>query len=256
MALQIFDNGVHRIIRFDDLAGEGDVQANQYLVIHGGRAIVLEPGGNRMFSSLIAAISSYVPPQKIDYILVSHQDPDVAAGLNGYLLVTDAKFIMPKIWERFIPTFCSKGIAQSRIIPIPDRGMRFTWQGVEFLLLPAHFLHSSGNIHVYDPVSKSLFSSDLGAAIFPPGVEGYPIVEDFDAHIQYMEPFHRRYMPSKAVCRAWAQMVWLLDIERIVPQHGAIFEGKEMVKRFIEWVTTLDCGVERLIADGIYTIPE
>ena len=256
MAFEVFDNGVHRIIRFDDLAGEGDVQANQYLLIRGGRAIVLEPGGNRMFSSLIAAISSYVPPQKIDYIIVSHQDPDVAAGLNGYLLVTDAKFIMPEVWKRFIPTFCSKGIAQSRIIPVPDKGMRFSWQGVDFIILPAHFLHSSGNIHVYDPVSRSLFSSDLGAAIFPEGVEEYPVVQDFDEHVKYMEPFHKRYMPSKVACRAWARMVWEMDIERIIPQHGAIFEGREMVKRFIDWVATMDCGVELMVKEGGFTIPE
>ncbi len=255
MAYEVYSKDRHRIIRFDDLAGEGDIQANQYLLIRNGRAIVLEPGGNRMFSSLIAAISSYVPPQKIDYIIISHQDPDVAAGLNGYLLVTDAKFIMPAIWERFIPSFCSKSIAQSRIIPVPDGGMRFKWQDIELILLPAHFLHSSGNIHVYDPVSKSLFTSDLGAAIFPEGVEEYPVVPDFDVHTQYMEAFHRRYMPSKAACRAWAQMVWGMDIERIIPQHGAIFEGREMVKRFIDWVARFDCGVDKMIQEGIYAIP-
>ena len=29
--------------------------------------------------------------------------------------------------------------------------------------LPAHFLHSVGNFHIYDPIAKILYTGDLGA---------------------------------------------------------------------------------------------
>jgi len=38
-------------------------------------------------------------------------------------------------------------------------------------------------------------------------------------------------MVSRKVMRAWADMARGLDIEVIAPQHGALFKGKEMVKR-------------------------
>lgn len=84
--------------------------------------------------------------------------------------------------------------------------------------------------------------------------QDYFFVEDFDKHIRYMEGFHRRYMVSNKVLRFWANMVKDLDIEMIVPQHGAIFKGKDMVKRFIEWIENLEVGVDLLTQD-IYKVP-
>ncbi len=254
MAEIFYDDGVHKCVRFDDLAGEGEVQANQFLIIHGDAGVLLDPGGNRMFSKLSAAMAEYLPPQKLTYIVLTHQDPDVGAGLNGYLLITEATICFPAIWLRFIPSFCSQSLAEQRVLAVPDEGTRIRFADAELILLPAHFLHSAGNLQVYDPVSKTLFSGDLGASLLPPDGR-YVRVEDFDAHVQYMEAFHQRYMPSPAVCRQWAEMVRGLEIERIVPQHGAMFEGKEMVDRFIDWVANLDCGVERMIAQGVYRIP-
>ena len=106
--------------------------------------------------------------------------------------------------------------------------------------LPAHFLHSEGNFQVYDPVSKILYSGDLGASL---GTD-YWEVTDFDAHLRYMEGFHRRYMASNKVMKSWADMVRGLDIEIIAPQHGAYFQGKDMVGRFIDWCADLQCGID------------
>jgi len=69
-----------------------------------------------------------------------------------------------------------------------------------------------------------------------------------------MEGFHRRYMVSNKVLRFWANMVRQLDIEMIVPQHGAIFKGKDMVNRFIEWVEDLQVGVDLLTQEN-YRLP-
>jgi flavorubredoxin len=40
----------------------------------------------------------------------------------------------------------------------------------------------------------------------------------------------------------------------IVPQHGAIFKGKEMVERFINWIENLQVGVDLLTQDR-YRVP-
>ncbi|MEA2008546.1 MAG: MBL fold metallo-hydrolase [Chloroflexota bacterium] len=255
MTSEIYNDGTHQIIRFDDLAGGEEVQANQFLIINNKKGVLLDPGGNKLFATLTSEISTYLPPQKLEYIILSHQDPDVGAGLNGYLLVTDAKIGFPSIWERFIPAFCTKSLAENRVISVPDEGSRLKFGETEIILLPAHFLHSAGNIHVYDPISKTLFTSDLGASIMPDGEE-YAVVTNFETHTQYMEGFHHRYMPSAKICRQWARMVWDMDIERIAPQHGAMFEGKEMVKKLIDWVANLECGVEMLLENNIYQIPK
>ncbi len=255
MATEFFNNGTHRCIRFDDLTEEGDVQANQFLIIHGEKGMLLDPGGNKLFSKLVAEVSKFIPPQKLEYLFLSHQDPDVGAGLNGYLLVTDAKICFPAVWERFIPAFCAKSLADNRVIAIPDSGARLKLDSADIVLLPAHFLHSPGNLQVYDPISKMLFSGDLGTSLLPPG-NVYQTVSDFNAHVEFMEPFHRRYMTSGQACRLWTAMARALDIERIAPQHGAMFEGKAMVNQLIEWVANLKCGVDLLAEQNWYRIPD
>ena len=245
MAIEFFKNSTHRCIRFDDLCEDGDVQANQSLIINGDQGMLLEPGGNRLFSRMMIELPKYLPPQKLQYIFLSHQDPDVGAGLNGYLLVTDAKVCVSAIWERFVPSFSSKRMMADRLIAIPDQGMRLTLNKVDLLLVPAHFLHSPGNFQVYDPISKTLFTGDLGASLFGSD-KMYATVTDFNTHVKYMIDFHRRYMTSNKACVKWAMMVRALDIERIVPQHGAMFEGKAMVNRLVEWISNLQCGVDLL----------
>ena len=45
--------------------------------------------------------------------------------------------------------------------------------------LPAHFMHSVGNFSFYDPVSRILFSGDVGASIVPSRTP-YAFVDDFE----------------------------------------------------------------------------
>jgi flavorubredoxin len=40
----------------------------------------------------------------------------------------------------------------------------------------------------------------------------------------------------------------------IVPPHGAIFKGKEMVEHFINWIENLQVGVD-LLTQEKYRIP-
>lgn len=63
----------------------------------------------------------------------------------------------------------------------------------QLFALPAHFLHSEGNFQFYDPISKILFSGDMGASLLG---DADVRVEDFDAHIPTMRGFHQRYMVS------------------------------------------------------------
>ncbi len=121
----------------------------------------------------------------------------------------------------------------------------------EELIGPLEVFDDKGyeQFQVYDPISKILYSGDLGSSL---GTQ-YRVVPDFDAHIPFMQGFHERYMGSSAAMKAWAKMVRQLDIETIAPQHGAMFSGKALVERFIDWCDGLKCGID-LFAD-MYKIP-
>ncbi len=242
----LFESPDHKVYVFTGLSPEESIQTNQFLVVHKDSAILIDPGGHTIFSILFAEVSSIVSLNELKYIFFSHQDPDIVAGMNGWLLSTDAKIIIPKLWTRFIGHIGLKKGFEKRIIAIEDKGAMVPLSDAGVRIVPAHFMHSPGNLQVYDPISKILFSGDVGASIS----ENYIFVENFEEHKKYMEGFHKRYMANNKICRLWADMVSKMDIELIAPQHGAFFKGKEMVNAFINWIRELKCGTD--IMDEVF----
>lgn len=248
-SMVLFDDGAHRNVLLEDHGSGGAVQANQHLVIHAGGGMILDPGGHKIYGKVLGETSALLQGGALEYIFLSHQDPDVVAAVNGWLMTTDATAYASRLWTRFIPHFGVDALVAERLQPIPDEGMVFDLRGARLLALPAHFLHSPGNLHLYDTVSKILYTGDLGASLG----QSYREVPDFDAHLPYMEGFHRRYMANGRALRAWVGMARKLDVEFIAPQHGALFRGKTMVERFYAWCEQLECGIDLL--PETYAIP-
>jgi len=253
----LFDDGKHQCLCFDDLVSGDGVQSNQFLIVDHDKRLLLDPGGDLTYTPLSLELSKLFPLQDLDYIFASHQDPDIIAALDKWLLHTRAKVICSKLWARFLPHLTASYLAVShgistydRVIPLPDRGESVQLGRCQLKMIPAHFLHSVGNFQVYDPISKILFSGDMGASL----VDDASPVQDFAAHVPYMEGFHRRYMASNKVGRLWANMVRGLDIEMIVPQHGRPFVGKPMITAFLDWIADLQCGMDLMGPDD-YQVP-
>lgn len=240
-SIVLFEGQGHKNILLPSYEEGQAVQANQHLIIHGKAGIILDPGGHKVYNKVLTETQTQLGGSKLEMVFLSHQDPDIVAAVNGWLMTTDAVAWASKLWLRFIPHFGLDRLVADRLKGIDDAGTFLDLGGAKLMVLPAHFLHSCGNFHVYDPASKILYSGDLGASL---GMD-YREVSDFDAHLQYMQGFHERYMSSSAAMRAWARMVRGLDIEIIAPQHGALFRGKEMVGRFLDWAENLVCGVDK-----------
>jgi flavorubredoxin len=246
MATTLFDEAGHRCIAFNDLVrGEDGVQANQFLVQHGSHSALLDPGGALLYNPLILAMGSYVAPTDVTWLLCSHQDPDIIGSVDKWLLYTNTTVVCSRLWGRFVPHVVPgylRNAGSDRYLLLPDDGGRIPMGDSHIRALPAHFMHSVGNFSFYDPVSRILFSGDVGASLVPSQTP-YAFVTDFDAHVQRMEGFHRRYMASNRVTRLWVQMVRDLQPAMIVPQHGLPMRGEEM-ERFLEWLARLECGVD------------
>lgn len=214
------------------------IDTNEYLIVHGDDAILLDPGGSEIFPAVFSALSTAHDPRKVDKIFASHQDPDIISSLSMWLEFNPRiKCYISWLWQSFVPHFGGDG---ETFMPIPDNGMEIPLGGVRLTAVPAHYLHSSGNFHLYDPKAKILFSGDVGAALLPAGDDNL-FVEDFDKHIRHADAFHRRWMGSERAKRDWCARVSALDIDMMCPQHGAIYRGND-VKRFIDWFAALDVG--------------
>lgn len=249
-AIVLYEDATHRNVLLPEF-GEGiAVQANQHVVIDKDKGMILDPGGHKIYSRVLAETMQQLGGGVLEHIFLSHQDPDIVAALNGWLMTTDATAWVSSLWVRFVPHFGLDRLVVDRLRPIPDQGMYLTLGESELVIVPAHFLHSAGNFQVYDPRSKILYTGDLGASI---GRE-YREVMDFDEHLPAMQGFHQRYMASRAMLAAWVRIARALDVEILAPQHGALFRGKPMVERFYQWVESFDCGVD-IMADKLVLPP-
>lgn len=256
MPITLYDQAGHRCLMFTDLAddhaGEA-VQSNQFLIVDDGTGALLDPGGNLAYSELYLTMTRHFPPQQLSAILASHADPDIIASLDRWTTSTPtAKIYVSRVWERFIPHFCKPGKTTGRVVGIPDEGMRIPVGRNELIALPAHFLHAEGNFQFYDPVSRILFSGDLGVSLSS-GEACKTALTSLAPVLPSMQTFHRRYMASNKVLRLWADMVSGLPIDMMVPQHGAPLMGPA-VGEFIAWARNLQCGVD-LMGPANYQVP-
>lgn len=243
-ATTLFEQGDHswRVLARDPALPSHLIDTNEYLVSSGGRALLTDPGGQEVFPSVFSAVSAAADPRTLTHVFASHQDPDVISSLALWLAFKpELKCYTSWVWCSFIPHF---GGGEDTFIPVPDQGMGIELGRQSLQILPAHYLHSSGNIHLYDPTAKILFSGDVGAALLPAD-DGYLFVKDFERHVRFADGFHRRWMGSPEARDAWCERVSKLDIEFLCPQHGAIYQGRD-VGRFIDWFGSLTLGVLRV----------
>lgn len=249
----LYEDDAHQVIWFgweEHAESNFFVQTNQCLIINGGRGYLFDPGGTYVFGQVLEQVAKYLNPQQLHYLIATHQDPDVCSSAPLWMQTTDARLLISRLWLHFVSHF---GLEQpDRVVSVPDQGMALDLpSGDRLHLIPAHFLHSEGNFSIYDERSRILFSGDIGASIFPEQ-ERIIEVKDFSSHRKYMEPFHKRYMHSNAVCQRWVRQIQELPhgVSRIVPQHGAMLPA-EHVASFLDWLHQLRCGSDYL--EAIYT---
>lgn len=247
--IPIFRSEQHQFILLNEsLPGEEDgIPSNQYLIVHQDNGVLLDPGGFGVMPRVLSEMLNYMGPDNLKAIMLSHQDPDIVGGIATWLEISDAPVYVSSIWMRFLPHY---GVSSMRrFIGVPDEGMQCSVApGFNLELIPAHFLHSEGQINVYDPIAKVLFTGDIGAAMMPDGSD-HPYVDNFTEHLPHIEAFHRRYMCSNRAARVWVEAVSRLDVEFLAPQHGPVYRGGA-VKEFLAWFNHLECGVDLLSGPG------
>lgn len=236
----IYENGPHKwgAITRDPSKPDYLIDTNEYLIMNGEQGLMMDPGGSEIFPDVFLALSSEFDPAKVTHLFASHQDPDIISSLALWLEFNpELKCYLSWLWNTFVPHF---GGSKDTFVSIPDEGMTVPLGNLALQAVPAHYLHSSGNFHLYDPAARILFSGDVGAALMPPG-EDELFVKNFDSHIRHAEAFHRRWMGSNEAKLDWCERVSKMEIDMLCPQHGAIYQGND-VARFIDWFAELPVG--------------
>jgi len=239
LATTLYEDGDHRWIMFgrDPKKPQGIIDTNQYLIQSGKHTMLLDPGGIELFAPMLSSVLKFAPADQITHLFASHQDPDIISSLGLWdQALPDAKLYSPWLWEGFIRHF---GMERIEYSGIPDEGMTITLGNIQLQFIPAHYLHSSGNFHVWDPKAQILMSGDVGAALEENDAPLW--VDSMERHAPKMRKFHQRWMPSNEAKLDWIRRVRGLDINIMAPQHGRLFKPP-FVHEFLDWFEALPVG--------------
>lgn len=82
----LYNDGHHKCIAFSMPAEDESVPSNQFLIIDGKEAAIIDPGGDLTFTPLTLQITKFTSMDNIKYVIGSHQDPDILASMPRWLI--------------------------------------------------------------------------------------------------------------------------------------------------------------------------
>lgn len=209
------------------------LDCNPYLMIEGDEAVLFDPGSKRDFDIVWENIIALVDPQKIKYVVLHHQDPDLCSQVP-LLEMKGLNFKVVTTWRTMTIIQYYDIQSEYYLVEEHDFLLKFsTGKVLNFLLTP--YLHFPGAFVTYDPDQKYLFSSDLFGAF----TYNRTLFAD-DSYLNKMITFHEHYMPANSVIRPVMDMLLNYPIEKILPQHGSIIDKD--IKKYIHTLRNLECG--------------
>ena len=212
-------------------------QCHPYFIKNGDESILIDPGSMLEFNETVRKVKSIADIKSIKYIVLHHQDPDLAAAVpeieklidrDDLLIVTHSR--MSVLIKHYLVSSDYYEIDKHNNQLITSSGFK-----LDFLTTP--YCHSPGAFVSYDPKTKTLFSGDIFGGI----EESWEFYAD-ETYFEKAKQFHQEYMPSKDIFNYALSKIEQLDIELIAPQHGSIIK-KQYIQSLISDMKNLDCGL-------------
>jgi len=212
-------------------------QCHAYLIKNNDESILIDPGSMLEFDSLIAKTRSIIDLKDIKYIVLHHQDPDLAASVPAIEKLIGRDDLQIVTHSR-ITVLLKHYLIKSKYYEIDHNDHKLvTDNGLSLDFISTPYCHSPGAFVSYEPASKVLFSSDIFG-----GLEESWQFYATENYFQQAKAFHASYMPGKDIFNYTLRKIEQLDINLILPQHGSIIKRKYIAK-LIDDLKNMDCGL-------------
>lgn len=216
---------------------------HSYLLIEGNDALLIDPGSALNFKQVYVNLSKICSLDKIRYIILHHQDPDICSslvffkklGLNCPICTDWRSSLMIEHYGAELPFYI---INENQYELELSSGRR-----IDFI--PSPHLHTAGSFMSYDSKTGVLFSSDLFGAYSA----NWTLFAD-ENYKEGMKVFHEHFMPPGAGLLELSRKLHSLNIDLIAPQHGSII--KDNVNEFIDILPDIENSYQKstLIQDS------
>jgi flavorubredoxin len=246
---------------------------NAYLVVGKNKTALIDTVWTPFADLLLSKIKKIMKPEKIDYLVMNHAEPDHAGAIPRVLSVAkDAKLVAMKRGVGMAKVFYD--VAEERMLEVKE-GDTIDLGGKTLNFLEAPWLHWPETIFTYLKEEGVLFPCDFFAAHMAPT----RLFAD-EAGDMVMAEAKRYYadimMPFPVFVQRALDKIKGLDIKVIAPSHGVVYRNPKSILNAYEtwargplkqkvvilfvsmWGSTevLEKAIEEAIADeGIETVP-
>jgi hydroxyacylglutathione hydrolase len=190
-------------------------------VIHGDMTVLIDPGHSRHLGKLLYQMEGDgISPEEVDLIILTHSHPDHFEGLEAFL-DKPVKIAMSREEERYLLD-SGKILFEMMKQPLPKFRIDFYLREGDLHLGEKIFNiyqtpgHSPGSISIHWPERKVLFTGDL---IFYGGIGRTDFLEG-----------------NSKLLKESIERMSHLDTEILLPGHGEMVMGKEMVHQNFEFI--------------------
>ena len=190
-------------------------------VIHGEVTVLIDPGHSRYLSKLfLQTEEDGISAEEVDLVIITHSHPDHFEGIEAFMN-KPVKIAMNREEEHYLLE-SGKLLFEMMRQPLPKIRIDFYLKEGELHLGKNIFHiyltpgHSPGSLSIYWPERKALFTGDL---IFSGGI----------GRTDFLEGNSKSLMES-------IERLTDLDTKILLPGHGEIVMGKEMVLQNYEFI--------------------
>ncbi len=209
---------------------------NAYVLEGSEKTALIETAKHKFLEDYMGSLTSLVDVSKIDYIIVSHTEPDHAGSIEHLLELN------PKI--QIVGTSTALGFLKHIVnrdfdgIPVKD-GDKLDLGGKTLTFMPLPNLHWPDTMFTYLKEDKALITCDsFGAHYSHPGILRSTLTDEagYKNALKYyfdgiIGPFKRPYMTAAL------ERIKGLDIQMILTGHGPVLDShvQETIDLYTKW---------------------
>ncbi|MDR4506000.1 MAG: FprA family A-type flavoprotein [Candidatus Scalindua sp.] len=223
-------------MRIFDIVFETDhgTTYNSYL-IKDEKTVLIDTVKGKFTDEFLSKINDLTDPQTIDYIIVSHTEPDHSGSLQELLkYAKNAKIIASKSGGHLLKSLLTIPVDVITIEDCP----RLTIGTNDLQFIPAPYLHWPDTIFTYLEQEKILFSCDVFSSHYCDERIFDDLMSNFDSYQHYY--FDCIMRPYKSYVLKAVDKIKDLKIEIIATGHGPVLRKtpKKYIENWRKWSET------------------
>ncbi len=211
---------------------------NSYIIKGSEKTVLVETCHLSFFDVYLSNIKEVCPPEKIDYIILNHCEPDHSGSLRRLLeLCPCAKIIVSTAGAIYLKNITN--IDSLPIITVKD-GDTLSLGDSELKFINAPFLHWPDSMFTWFENEKALFSCDfLGAHYCEPYAFDTNVIYDLKYESAFKNYYDAIFSPFKPYVLKGLEKIKDLAIEYACVSHGPVLtKGCKLeyaIKNYSDW---------------------